>query len=201
MSDPYDETRKLYRDVASVYDTQRDKSLFERKWLDKVLQRCPPAPRILYLGCGSGEPVARYLIDQGARITGVDFSPEMLAISRFRFPAHTWIAADVRDYTPPDPFDAVVMWSVLFHLTQDDQRLVIPKLAKMVKNGQPVLLQTGIQAGESFGTVLGRRVYHATLDTVEYRDLLIQSGLSDIDYVPEDPEAGGFTLWLANSPH
>lgn len=199
MIDPYEQTRELYREVATAFDANRDKTLFERRWLDKVLAHCPPAPRILYLGSGTGAPVAGYLIDQGAQITGVDFAPEMLDIARKGFPDHSWIETDVRSYQPDVPFDAVVMWSVLFHLTQDDQRALIPRLPEMVTEGGPVLLQTGIDAGEGFGTVEGRHVYHSTLDTAEYRALLTECGLTEIDYRAQDPEAGGFTVWLARS--
>lgn len=197
MADPYNETRTLYREVAAAFDRHRSRALFERKWLDKVSARCRPHPHILYLGCGAGEPVARYLIEQGARITGVDFAPEMLAIARERFPEQTWISSDIRRYRPGRTFDAVVMWSVLFHLTPDDQRAMFPRFAAMLAPGAPLLIQTGIEAGEATGTVEGRPVYHATLDADEYRALLAANGFGEIEYAPEDAEAGGFTLWLA----
>ncbi len=198
MSDPYEETKRLYRDIAGAWDAQRNRALFERKWLDKVLERCGPSPDILYLGCGAGEPVARYLIDAGARITGVDFAPEMLAIATRRFPDHEWVESDIRTYDPDTRFDAIVMWSVLFHLTQDDQRAMFPRFAAMIEPGAPILIQTGITAGEGQGTVEGRPVYHATLDEADYRKLFEANGFTDIVYVPEDAGAGGFTLWLAS---
>lgn len=198
MADPYEETKRLYRDVAAAWDAKRSRTLFERKWLDKVLARCAPSPHILYLGCGAGEPVARYLIDEGARISGVDFAPEMLAIAARRFPDHDWILSDIRDFEPDIRFDAIVMWSVLFHLTQDDQRAMFPRFAALAAPGAPVLIQTGIAAGEGQGTVEGRPVYHATLDAAEYRSLFAANGFTDIEYLPEDAGAGGFTLWLAS---
>ena len=198
MAEPYDQTRALYREVAAAYDRSRNKTLFERKWLDKVLARCPENPRILYLGCGAGEPVARYLIEQGASLTGVDFAPEMLAIAADRFPDHRWVEADMREFLPAEKFDAVIMWSALFHLTQNDQRRMFPRFAEMLTEGGALMFQTGIEAGEGSGTVEGRPVYHSTLDTAGYETLLAQHGFGDVDYVPRDADAGGFTVWLAS---
>jgi cyclopropane fatty-acyl-phospholipid synthase-like methyltransferase len=51
---------------------------------------CQAHPRILDIGCGSAEPIGRYVIESGCDITGVDSSPELIAISKEHFPSETW---------------------------------------------------------------------------------------------------------------
>jgi cyclopropane fatty-acyl-phospholipid synthase-like methyltransferase len=46
--------------------------------------------RDLDLGCGAGEPIARYLIDAGCRVTGVDASSAMVALCSERFLGMDW---------------------------------------------------------------------------------------------------------------
>jgi ubiquinone/menaquinone biosynthesis C-methylase UbiE len=170
----------------------------EKKWLDKVLTRCPDNPNVLYLGCGTGAPIAKYLIDQGARITGVDFAPAMIDLARTKFPDHKWIISDIRDVNLPDKYDAIVNWSAMFHLTQKDQRAMFPVMKRHLNDMGCALITTGVTAGETYGEVAGEPVYHASLDDTEYRALFEDHGFGDIEYCPEDPETGGFTLWLTS---
>ena len=56
------------------------------------------------LGCGTGH-LTRVLADQfpGARVTGVDSSPEMLAEARREFPAISWLRGDINSWRPEVP--------------------------------------------------------------------------------------------------
>ena len=82
-----DATIGIYRRHAAAFDRQRPRVLSERGWLDRFLALLPDGASVLDLGCGMGEPIARYLIARGCRVTGVDTSQPMLALCRTRFPA------------------------------------------------------------------------------------------------------------------
>jgi SAM-dependent methyltransferase len=64
----------LYQRFARDYDRDRGRTLMERAYLDDMLARLADRPRVLDLGCGSGEPIARYLVERGCALTGVDRS-------------------------------------------------------------------------------------------------------------------------------
>ncbi|GHA52724.1 hypothetical protein GCM10008927_17950 [Amylibacter ulvae] len=197
MADPYGDTQKLYRRAAAEYDAGRNKSLFEKTVLDALLSRCPDNARILYLGSGAGEPMAAYLIAKGAQITGVDFAAEMVATTQKRFPDHTWIAADMRDFETDQKFDAIISWSGLFHLTRPDQIAMFPKFARWLTPQGAILVATGDQDGEVYGTVADTPVYHSSLAPDHYCQLFTENGFSDIQYTTQDPDCGGFTHWIA----
>jgi SAM-dependent methyltransferase len=55
----------LYEQHAELFDRERGRSLFERGWLDRFAALLPPGGTILDIGCGSGEPIAAYLIGHG----------------------------------------------------------------------------------------------------------------------------------------
>lgn len=63
-------------------------------WLAASLD---PGSRVLDLGCGTGLPTARQLIDGGLTVTAVDLSPVMLAIARRNVPEADFIRADMAD--------------------------------------------------------------------------------------------------------
>jgi SAM-dependent methyltransferase len=74
-----------------------------------ALDRLGPRPgeRVLDLGCGSGR-TAVALADRGAIVTGIDLSPDLLALARARDPAGRvrWLEADAATARLPGPFDA-----------------------------------------------------------------------------------------------
>ena len=68
MSGSADSIADLYSRRAADFDADRTKTLFERPWLDAFLAPVPSGGDVLDLGCGSGEPIGRYMIEQGRRV-------------------------------------------------------------------------------------------------------------------------------------
>ena len=71
----------------------------------------------------------RAFLERGFRITGVDSSPNLVAIAKGRLPEAEWIVADMRRLDLNRQFDAVLAWHSFFHLTQEDQREMFPVFA------------------------------------------------------------------------
>ena len=67
-------------------------------------------PTVLDIGCGIGEPMGRYLIEQGCSLTGVDSAPEMIAICESRLPRQTWRVADMRSLSLDQVFNGILAW-------------------------------------------------------------------------------------------
>jgi hypothetical protein len=55
----------LYERYAKDFDRERGRSLQEQPWLDRFLSHVPDSGTILDVGCGSAEPIARYLMETG----------------------------------------------------------------------------------------------------------------------------------------
>jgi hypothetical protein len=62
-----------------------------------------------------------------------------------------------------------------------------------------LMFNTGPAFGESIGSYRGNPLYHASLDSAEYEQLIARYGFNIIDHVIEDPQAGGRTVWLAKT--
>jgi ubiquinone/menaquinone biosynthesis C-methylase UbiE len=102
---------KVYDEISDWFDTHRDKSLMEREYLNFIMQAIPPHSSILDLGCGTGEPIARYFIENDFKVTGVDGSEKMITLCKKRFPTENWIVADMRDIHLKQQFDAILACS------------------------------------------------------------------------------------------
>lgn len=187
----------IYERHAADFDRERDKRLFERAWLDRFLGRVRAGGEVVDLGCGSGEPIARTLVEGGWRVTGVDAAPAMIALCRERFPEQTWITGDMRGLELGRRFDGVIAFDSFFHLTQPDQRGMFAVFARLASGGAPLMFTSGPRAGVAMGTYHGAPLYHASLDPDEYRGLLDRHGFDVIDFMPEDRGCGGRSVWLA----
>ena len=195
MVGPADGIVDLYSRRAAEFDADRGRSLNERPWLDAFLDHVPSAGTVLDLGCGSGEPIARYLIRRGRQVTGVDASPGLIALCRERFPEQDWIVADMRGLDLGRTFDGMIAWHSSFHLTGADQRALFPVLARHLKPGGVLMFTSGHEDGERIGEWRGEPLYHASLSTAEYRERLEAEGFTILRHVG-DYDAGGITVWL-----
>jgi ubiquinone/menaquinone biosynthesis C-methylase UbiE len=193
------DTRAVYERNAQAFDRHRGRTLIERAWLDRFLALVPPRETILDLGCGTGEPIARYLIETGHAVLGADFAAPMLEIARQRLPEAAWVHADMRQLDLGRRFGGIVAWDSFFHLTRDEQRAVIPKLARHLLPQGALLLTVGPGDGEVTGTVEGESVYHASLSLEEYEKVLRGGGLAIVDFVAEDPGCGFHSVLLAKA--
>lgn len=187
----------LYERHAPIYDRDRSRALQERSWLDRALAHVRPGGTVLDLGCGMGEPIARYLIDRGFRVVGVDASPSMVALCRMRFPDAEWFVTDMRQLELGRRFDAILAWDSFFHLDMDDQRQMLPRFAAHAGPGAPLLFTSGPAEGKAIGTWCDEALYHASLGPAEYERLLAINGFTVRAFMPEDPACGMHSVWLA----
>ena len=105
MAEPgsYDEFAAYY-DVYWAAGYLRD---FEDGLQETILPLVRPGARVLDLCCGTGR-LAAWLSERGFDVTGVDQSAQMLAVARMHAPDATFVEADARRFTLPQPVDLVL---------------------------------------------------------------------------------------------
>lgn len=114
---------KLYSDLAYLYDALYQTFIdYDAEF--SLYQSCfssYQATSILEIGCGSGHLASRF-ITAGYRYTGVDVSPQMLALARQRCPGAQFEQADMRTLQLNQQFDAVLITarSLSYILTNAD---------------------------------------------------------------------------------
>jgi SAM-dependent methyltransferase len=187
----------LYERHAHDFNRERQRSLYEMPWLDRFLSLLSPRGSILDLGCGSAEPIARYFIEKGHKVTGVDSSATLISICKDRFADLDWLVADMRELNIARNFDGILAWDSFFHLCPEDQREMFPIFRRHVADRGGLMFTSGPSFGEAMGTYHGEPLYHGSLDAVEYRALLDENGFDVVSNVVEDPTCGYHTVWLA----
>jgi 2-polyprenyl-3-methyl-5-hydroxy-6-metoxy-1,4-benzoquinol methylase len=186
-----------YRKHAAAWADARGDHLGERAWLDRFCALLRPQATVLDIGCGSGLPIARYLTTQGCAVTGVDSSPELIALFAQNLPNADAHVADMRKLDLGRRFDGVIAWDSFFHLAPDDQRRMFAIFAEHVAPNGALMFTSGPEAGEAIGEFGGDPLYHASLAPEEYRTLLSDNGFAVVAHIANDADCGGHTVWLA----
>lgn len=188
---------EIYKKHGRAWTRLRGQHLYEKGWLDRFLAFLPEQAEILDLGCGSGKPIADYLIQQGHTLTGVDSSDTMIEMAQHNFPNQTWVLEDMRSVQLGRTFQGILAWDSFFHLTPDDQRQMFTQFSKFAEHGTMLMFSSGPEHGESIGEMFGDALYHASLSQDEYRQLLSEHSFTVVKMLAEDAECTGHTVWLA----
>ena len=134
-------TIDIYDRNATRYAPERPRALFEHGWLERFAAPLLANARVLDLGCGAGERIGRWLRERAFRVKGVDAAPAMLAIARARGPTGDRREAAMRRLAIPERFDGIVAWDSFFHLTAEEQRAALPRIASHLAPGGRRMLE------------------------------------------------------------
>ena len=89
--------------------------------------------KVLDIGSGPGH-IANHLAKLGASVTGVDFSPQMVAVAKKKYPQIAFEQADAEDLPfEAGSFDAVVANYVVHHLARPER--VFSEIYRVLKPG------------------------------------------------------------------
>ncbi len=184
----YEENRGLF-DMSEVLD-----SFYGRLEIEKG--------RLLDLGCGAGEPFARYFVDRGWQVTGVDFSRQMLALAAKYVPEMKTVFSDIRKVEfAPDNFAAMTAIYSLFHIPCRDHELLFEKFYRWLCPQGKILFTyatkeyTGSDEFDGYKEFLGQELYYSHKRPDTLRADLEKTGfrIESWDY----REIGGETfLWV-----
>src|SRR6267142_2054459 len=103
--------------VAREYDYWKTKNWFYYDALRKIARAfVGPEDTLLDVGCGTGAMIEA---TQPKAATGIDISPDMVAIAESRLknhPEYTFLAADITEFKAQETFDAILFFDVIEHV-------------------------------------------------------------------------------------
>ena len=179
--------------IAEWYATQRR----DRTGVAEVAalaESIPPGSRVLDIGCGNGFPLTRTVLDSGHTAVGIDSAGEML--KRFRVTCPSTPAVHARAQALPfaaASFDAAIMWGVMFHLPQPDQRAAMASVARVLRPGAPFLFTSADideAAGHLGAPMNGVDFVYFSFTIDGYRRVLADHGLAFVDFHTDAGENG-----------
>ena len=151
---------------SQLYDTQHN---FVTKYGNDVLQllQAQSDELILDLGCGTGA-LTHTITTSGAKVIGIDSSPQMIAEAQLQYPATEFIVANGHDFSFNQQFDAVFSNAALHWMLKPEQ--VISRVWESLKPGGRFVFEMGGHSNVS--RVLASIVTAAGLIGLPYADVI-----------------------------
>lgn len=171
-----------------------------RAYVDAVVEGLPAGARVLDLGCGTGRPVAEYLVARGLRVVGVDASEKMLEIARGVVPEAELIHGDMLGVTLEGRFAAAVVWDSLFHVRREHHREVFRRLSRWLEPGGRLLLSAGGSGDEGFTSeMFGHEFFYSGWEPEETLALLRGEGFAVESWEVDQPDSRGHIAVVARN--
>jgi GNAT superfamily N-acetyltransferase len=137
----------------------------------------PAGAAVIDLGCGTGLPITKVLVDEGLNVHAVDAAPSFVEAFRNNLPGIPVACESVESSRFfGRTFDGVVAWGLVFLLSDEQQRRLIPRIADVLEPGGRLLFTSPVEAAAWNDVLTG--VESRSLGGAEYRRLLASAGLS-----------------------
>lgn len=193
--------RAPYDLIADQWSQERQTLGFrEHPYVDRFLDLTESGSHILDLGCGSGRPIGRYLLNRGFRLTGVDASLVMLDLARTNCPEAELIVGDMTSVVLSDRYDGIIAWDSIFHIPKAQHAALFFNMYRWVRPGAPVLLSLGGTEDEFTAPMFNVEFFYSGHAPEVSTALLREAGfdilLSEID----DPSSRGHLAVLCRKP-
>lgn len=164
--------------------------------VDGLLERLRPGARVLDLGCGTGLPTMRQLLDGGCEVTGTEISGGMLDLARRNTPEARLIQADMVELDPDEAdYDAVVAFFSLLMVPREHIPHTLELIRRsIVPGGWFCLSMVEADVDDAPIPFLGREIRVTGYLRDELRDVLHAAGFDIeqervITYAPASTQA------------
>lgn len=201
--------RNPYDHIADEWHANfRGQSYVERVlgYVDRILYGLPAGARVLDLGCGTGNTIAKHISQKGYRVVGVDQSAKMLEIARRVVPEAEFIHADMVALELKERFAAAVAWDSVFHVERKHHAAIYHKLASCMNAGARLLLSVGgsdandaaSDEAEGFTSeMFGHTFFYSGYSPEVARKLLEAAGFRIEVWEVDDPSSRGHIAVIA----
>ncbi len=147
--------RKGYDQIAPHFGVFRSQFSNEQE-LEFLSSLLPKKAKVLDVGCGTGIPIARYLVRKGYSVTGVDISDKMLELAKENVPEAEYFQYDMNDLDFEDSsFHGITALYSIFHVPKEKHLTIFQNFYRMLKSGGILFFCVGHQEGDDLSTFLG----------------------------------------------
>lgn len=187
------EIGKRYDKIANHFECKRSLTL-GLNYIDRFLSLLSSESKhhtVLDIGCGTGIPLTKYLISNGAEVTGLDISIEMLKKAKKKMPNENFIRADITKFESNKKYDGILAWDSLFHIPIKKQEKTIKEIIGLLKKKGIFLFTIGGEHGELVSEMFGQQFYYSSLSNSQYEDILVEENCQIIVNELDDPRSKG----------
>ncbi len=193
--------RATYNKIAKEWHKDHAHDDWWIEGTNKFISFFKPGDMVLDIGCGAGTK-SKYLMDRGFKVTGIDFSEEMIGLAKQEVPDALFQVLDLADIRELEgTFDGIFMQAVLLHVPKTESLKKVQEIAMKLKtNGFFYIavkqmredgVEEGVKEEDDYGCSYQRFFSYFTRD--EIKKYFTDSGLT---IVYEDVCGLGKTKWI-----
>ncbi|MFW6376375.1 MAG: class I SAM-dependent methyltransferase [archaeon] len=192
--------RRAWDGVSKTYATRRNPGGSDGALVGELLDRLPPDPLVLDVGCGDG---ARTLANLPDDSLGLDFSRAGLELAVETVPGARLVQADVTAIPVTDStVDGITAYHVVFHVPRSNHPAVYREFARVLKPGGTLLMTL---PGGCFETVrrgwMGGTMFFSAPGRERTLQQLRDAGFEDIGTeLVDDPLGSSSEFVFATAP-
>jgi 2-polyprenyl-3-methyl-5-hydroxy-6-metoxy-1,4-benzoquinol methylase len=140
---------------------------------------------LLDIGCGTGIPITKILLEEGLNAYALDASPKMIESFRQNFP-NIPVACETVEKSSffNRSFDGIIAVGLIFLLPEQTQRILVAKMAAALNPDGRLLFTAPLSQLEWMDAMTEQ--LSVSLGAGQYRDLISVSGLSIIDELEDE---------------
>ncbi|SNX56015.1 methyltransferase family protein [Streptomyces sp. TLI_55] len=164
--------------------------------LEWLVERLPPAARVLDVGSGTGRPTAAALVAAGHSVLGVDVSPVMVELADRQVPEAEFRQADIRELALESAsFDGVCVFFSLLQMSRAEQSALLRRLGGALRPGGHLVLATVAADVEDVEVAfMGRAVRATSFAEEDVAAAVEEAGLTVLarqhpTFTPDHPDA------------
>jgi ubiquinone/menaquinone biosynthesis C-methylase UbiE len=166
-----------YDKIARKY--QANRHVFDNVGVLEEFSNClPENARILDAGCGAGIPCAKFLVQAGCEVVGVDFSISMLRMARKNVPEASLIKQDLTKLGFRDnSFDSLVALYSIIHVPREMHTSLYQSFRRILKPDGIMLICIGSDEWEGEDEYFGARMFWSEHGLEEALQLMKNAGI------------------------
>ena len=184
-----------YNKIAEDYYTHRNLNKFNTE-LEKFVVLLSDDAHVLDVGCGAGIPTAKFLVNKGIKVTGIDLSDTMLHLARKNVPTAEFIKNDMNELEfKENTFDGVVSVFALFHVPKENHFDIFKKIFEILKPEGILLINTGISESEGKSRFFGVPMFWSNFSPNITLNLVKKAGFSILSEAILE-RGGEYQYWI-----
>jgi SAM-dependent methyltransferase len=189
MKDLLDLNKRAWDNLAEKYDGRTKSLKAFSDTFTTYIGKLPEKGKVLDLGCGTGLPYARYLVEKGFDVLGVDISEEMVKLASKNVPGASFIQLSMNEITYRDEFDGVVSSFSMLLLPPGLFRETASRIYSALVEGGHLYLSLNEPANisddpdsEVYVNIMGQDMYSRAYTVEEIEGYFQPLGLSLVEF-------------------
>jgi len=183
--------RAGYNRLAGPYSKERGQ--FDNwKEIEAFTSQLPARSEVLDAGSGTGIPIAKYLVESGFEVIGIDISESMILKAQKNVPGANFRRMDMTaiDF-PPESFDGIISCYAIIHIPRGKHEELFKSFYKILKPQGVMLVSVASWAWEEVADYMGVDMFWSHFDPDKTESLITEAGF-EIEF-GRDVKSGGET--------